>query len=667
MGAKQKLLITAVCFFALLAMAAVAAVLMLTNNDPYAKARSTMDPEGNLELREQNNGTVQLSWPVAENADGYLVEILDSKSLENITTLYADGVNSCILSKLPQDKRVTVRINSIGVYQTEEGEAMRLGDVPLEVTGVFTAPTISELVWSLDPDQRSLHFQFDLSDDASCILYEQDAAGNLNQMDTFSAEEKTITFGKGMDCDMPADHETKTFALGAVIRQPRYVYYCAIKNTFSVERAHLLGSALMMNCRHEGQNIYTFTWNDVGAERYVLQQLTADNSGWVNICEFSADQRRSYTTQALKRYSDYQFRVVGYTGETLTENAYVAEPAKIQLTTGSTAIYSTVWPQRDIPVYQDPYKTTVIGTAPGAQAFCVLAVENGLFKVRYGDGFGYLDSGYCMINLTEFMGGLCAYDIANSYSSVFTAHGYGFSGITGNVIAGYENVQLYANDYLVPLLYPVALKLEQAALRAEEAGYRLKIYDAYRPAKATQALYQQVSSLSDRKLPSVTADGKPGSFSGLTYHQMITNYGRYGLTAFLAQGGSRHNQGVALDLTLEDITTGEEVPMQTAMHDLSYFSVTWKNTEKANLLAAVMKDAGFATLSTEWWHFQDDEVRTSLGINTYLYSGVSAQCWMWDGIGWQYRSADGTYFTDCTISIDGVQYSFDRDGYVLSA
>lgn len=666
MSRKQKVLLIVACLLALLAMAAVVAVLLLPGNDPYAQARSTMDPNGNLQLREQANGTLLLSWPAGENADGYLVEILDDTTQENITTLYADGVNSCILSKLPQDQKVTVRINSIGVYQSEEGEAMRLGDAPLEVTGVFAAPAISELVWSLDADQRSLHFQFDLSDNASCILYEQNTSGELAQMDIFSAEEKTISFGEGKDCDMPGDHEVKTFALGAVLREDRYVYYSAVKNTFSVERAHLLGSALMMNCRHEGQNVYTFTWNDIGADHYVLQQLTADDSGWVTLCEVSTDQRRSYTTQALKRYSDYQFRVVGYTGETLSENAYVAEPAKLQMTTGSTAIYSTVWPQRDIPVFRDAYRSAVIGTAYGAQGYCVVAVESGLFKVRYGDGYGYLDSSYCMINLTEFMGGLCVYDIASSYSSVFKAHGYGLPGVTGKVIEGYENVQLYANDYLVPLLYPVALKLEQAALRAEAAGYRLKIYDAYRPARATQALYNQVSSLSGQQLPDVTYDGKPGSFSGKTYHQLMTNNGQFSLNAFLAKGGSRHNQGLALDLTLEEISTGNEVPMQTAMHDLSYFSVTWKNTEKANLLAAIMKDAGFATLSTEWWHFQDDEARASLGINTYLWSGVSAQCWMWDGLGWQYRSADGTYYTDCTISIDGKQYSFDRDGYVLA-
>ena len=665
MSGKQRILAVIAGFFALLAVAAVAAVLMLPKGDPYQQAQSTMDPNGNLELQDQENGRVLLSWPEGENADGYLVEILNADTKEAIHSAYAEGKTSCSVPQFPHNQKITIRINSVGVYEDEEGEGMRLGDLPLEITGIFNRPAVSDLQWSLDAQTHSLSFQFRLSSNASCILYQQEEDGTRIQMDTFSEESRTITFGQNGECPMPGDDEIKTFALGAVTRDARYVYYGLVENTLSVERQHLLGNAMLLSCRHEGQNVYTFTWNDAQADNYCLQQLTADQVGWVTLGTIPGDQQRSFTTQALQRYSDYQFRVVAYYGDTMTENAYATEPAKLQLTTGSTAVYSTVWPQRDISVYKDPQRSAVIGTAAGAQAFCVLDIESGMFKVRFGDGYGYIDSNYCMINLTEFMGGHCLYDITNSYGSVFTVHGYGMPGITGQTVVGYENVCLYANDYLVPLLYPVALKLEQAAHEAEKLGYRLKIYDAFRPAQATQKLYQQAASLSDRKLPSRTQDGNAGAFDGKTYFELMTNNGSYGLTAFLAKGGSRHNQGLAVDLTLVSIETGEEIPMQTAMHDLSYFSVTKRNTESANILRGLMTDSGFATLSTEWWHFQDDESMKALGIDSYLYNGVSAACWMWDGQGWLYRCEDGTYYTDCTVDIDGTAYRFDRDGYVI--
>ncbi len=665
MKSKQRILLWVVGILALLALTAVVAVFVIRSGDPYHQARNTMDPKGELVLQDQENGYVQISWPEGKNADGYLVEILNGDTRESIHTAYAEGETSCLVPRLPQNQKVTIRINSIGVYMDDGVEGMRIGDTPLEVTGVFNQPTVSDLEWSLDPDAHSLTFQFKLSAKAQCILFQQDAEGIRTQMDTFSAETRTIAFGQNGECEMPGVDEVKTFALGAVVRENRYTYYGLVTNTLSVERDHLLGDTMLLSYRHEGQNIYTFTWNDAQADNYCLQQLTADQVGWVTLGTIPGDAQRSFTTQVLQRYTDYQFRVVAYYGDTMTESAYVTEPVKLSLTTGSTAIYSTVWPLRDLSVYENPQKSAVIGTAAGAQAFCVLDVENGLFKVRFGDGYGYIDSNYCMINLTEFMGGLCNYNITNSYSSVMMVHGYDLPGITGYVVEGYENVCLYANDYLVPLLYPVALKLEQAAHSAQKQGYRLKIYDTFRPVKATHSLYNLAAAASGRKLPAFTYDGSEGKFGGLTYLQLMTNRGSYSMTSFLARGLSRHNQGIALDLTLENMETGEEIPMQTAMHDLSYFSVTRRNTETANVLRSVMTDAGFATLATEWWHFQDDVSLKMLGIDAGLTSGVSAACWMWDGQGWRYRCADGSYYIDRTAIIEGKSYSFDMDGYVI--
>lgn len=112
--------------------------------------------------------------------------------------------------------------------------------------------------------------------------------------------------------------------------------------------------------------------------------------------------------------------------------------------------------------------------------------------------------------------------------------------------------------------------------------------------------------------------------SGETYANVITG-GRYSLGAFLAKQASAHNKGIALDLTLVDARTGEELPMQTAMHDLSYHSVLASNNENANLLAKYMKDGGFNDLTSEWWHFQDDATRNELKINFLLETGVKTQ------------------------------------------
>ena len=138
--------------------------------------------------------------------------------------------------------------------------------------------------------------------------------------------------------------------------------------------------------------------------------------------------------------------------------------------------------------------------------------------------------------------------------------------------------------------------------------------------------------------------------------------GNYTLANFLARSGSAHNMGIALDLTLEIPGQGD-LEMQTEMHDLSWYSVISRNNANAVLLDGYMKAAGFGGLTSEWWHFQDNETRDALGLNIYLYSGVSPECWVADDYGWRYRRADGSFIKDATVEINGMEYTFDSVGY----
>ena len=148
----------------------------------------------------------------------------------------------------------------------------------------------------------------------------------------------------------------------------------------------------------------------------------------------------------------------------------------------------------------------------------------------------------------------------------------------------------------------------------------------------------------------------------LTYRMVMCGTG-YSLGAFLAKGGSLHNLGIAVDLTLESLEDGEEIRMQTSMHDLSQYSVLSRNNSAANKLAKIMKGAGFGDLVSEWWHFQDNEARKQLSLAS-VTNGVSANCWMADDKGWRYRSQRGTYYAGETVTIDDGTYTFDEDGYL---
>ena len=149
-----------------------------------------------------------------------------------------------------------------------------------------------------------------------------------------------------------------------------------------------------------------------------------------------------------------------------------------------------------------------------------------------------------------------------------------------------------------------------------------------------------------------------------TYQSVMTN-DTYNLSAFLAKVTSAHNRGIALDLTLRDRNSDEDIPMQSKMHDLSWNSVVAQDNENARLLESYMTEAGFAGLSSEWWHFQDDETRTDIGLNGYLEKGVSIEGWKSDNIGWRYQKADGSFYKAITVEVEGTMCGFDENGYLV--
>lgn len=103
--------------------------------------------------------------------------------------------------------------------------------------------------------------------------------------------------------------------------------------------------------------------------------------------------------------------------------------------------------------------------------------------------------------------------------------------------------------------------------------------------------------------------------------------------------------------------------MQSAIHDLSWYSATYLNNDNAKLLEKYMTAAGMRGLTSEWWHFQDDETRDSIGLGGYLYKGVDLGGWTRDERGWRYRDVDGAYYQNTAATIDGRRWVFDRDGY----
>lgn len=148
---------------------------------------------------------------------------------------------------------------------------------------------------------------------------------------------------------------------------------------------------------------------------------------------------------------------------------------------------------------------------------------------------------------------------------------------------------------------PVALLTREAAdaLRAAsddfaDQGYRLKIYDAYRPQTAVDHFKRWAADLEDV------------SMKGCFYPDLDKS-------VLFSQGyissKSGHSRGSTVDLTLLDMDTGKELDMGGTFDYFGkrshpgYDGLTEGQAANRALLRETMLAHGFKGINTEWWHF----------------------------------------------------------------
>lgn len=107
----------------------------------------------------------------------------------------------------------------------------------------------------------------------------------------------------------------------------------------------------------------------------------------------------------------------------------------------------------------------------------------------------------------------------------------------------------------------------------------IKVFDAYRPVRATLAMVDWTERVNR---PDLLKDGYIAS-------------------------RSRHNLGLAIDLTLVDVATGKELEMGTPFDTFSAAAHTANASGQAaanrQRLKAAMEREGFVNYDQEWWHF----------------------------------------------------------------
>jgi D-alanyl-D-alanine dipeptidase len=164
---------------------------------------------------------------------------------------------------------------------------------------------------------------------------------------------------------------------------------------------------------------------------------------------------------------------------------------------------------------------------------------------------------------------------------------FGTYNFLGRRFAGYEQ--------------PCALVTREAAQALRRAsdefvrlGYRLRVYDTYRPQRAVDGLVAWALDAQDTVMKRV-------------FYPNVDKERLFELD-FVARR-SRHSHGSTADVTLFDVASGHDVDMGSPFDLFDPVShaectgLTERQVANRHLLRDVMLASGFEGLYSEWWHF----------------------------------------------------------------
>jgi len=151
-----------------------------------------------------------------------------------------------------------------------------------------------------------------------------------------------------------------------------------------------------------------------------------------------------------------------------------------------------------------------------------------------------------------------------------------------------------------------ALHVAYKKLESLKTGYKLKIFDAYRPVEVQKYMIE---------------------YDTKRYSKEIAQKFWSPISDDIALNPPPHATGAAIDLTIIDnnnleLDMGSKIDefVEACASDFKNISPTCRANR--DLLLRVMSEAGFTQLPTEWWHFSYGDQIWAIEHNTYAKYGL---------------------------------------------
>ena len=169
--------------------------------------------------------------------------------------------------------------------------------------------------------------------------------------------------------------------------------------------------------------------------------------------------------------------------------------------------------------------------------------------------------------------------------AVYDIRYYSPYNFTGNKINGYKAPRAYMTKKALAAL-------AQAAEDLRQQGYRILIWDTYRPQKAVDNFVAWINDPSD--------PGDKSFYPTLEKSNLLE--GNY----IMAKSG--HSRGSTVDLTIIKknggfVDMGGTFDLFSEISHPDYKKISKKQKKNREILRKAMEKAGFQGIDSEWWHF----------------------------------------------------------------
>lgn len=226
-----------------------------------------------------------------------------------------------------------------------------------------------------------------------------------------------------------------------------------------------------------------------------------------------------------------------------------------------------------------------------------------------------------LINLPDIVPD-AIYDIVYAYDTPSRANGNEIEGLTGAALPKYAREEQF-DAYLgkmsrpAPAALGTAKKFADAAALMRDEGYRLIVWDCYRPREASTYISNKFKQ----------------AYNAST--ELRDAVGDWDLSWYAADGASGHNFGTSIDVAVADKNGNildlpshfdafdgsahlVEYPMNSNAITEDAYVAGVRNTPTVMSLHRAFKQAGFAELASEWWHFDDKDSQINISLKIGL-------------------------------------------------